>query len=144
MPLTSKGEEIMAAMKKEYGTEKGKQVFYASKNAGKISGVDDMNGGTEGLKTYGDAESHHHEIKGETGPAIKDAGMGLVHHKEEKEAKEHKDFPKAVDNEHGMRPHGSFPNDPFGHEHYGTGGFEQHNVMSPSAMKNSPLAHFKE
>lgn len=40
MPLTAKGNEIMGAMRKEYGAEKGEQVFYASKNAGKISGVD--------------------------------------------------------------------------------------------------------
>jgi len=41
MPLTAKGEEIMAAMVKEYGEEKAKEVFYASKNAGKITGVDE-------------------------------------------------------------------------------------------------------
>ena len=40
MPLSSKGKEIMDNMKKEYGKKKGKQVFYASKNAGKISKVD--------------------------------------------------------------------------------------------------------
>ena len=40
MPLTKKGNKIMGSMKSEYGTKKGKQVFYASKNAGKISGVD--------------------------------------------------------------------------------------------------------
>lgn len=40
MPLTNKGKEIMSAMKGEYGDKKGKQVFYASKNAGKIAGVD--------------------------------------------------------------------------------------------------------
>lgn len=40
MPLTNKGEEIMGAMKKEYGSEKGESVFYASKNKGTISGVD--------------------------------------------------------------------------------------------------------
>lgn len=40
MPLTAKGEEIMSAMKKQYGTEKGEEVFYASKNAGTITGVD--------------------------------------------------------------------------------------------------------
>jgi hypothetical protein len=40
MPLTEKGEKILDAMEKEYGKEKGEQVFYASKNAGKISGVD--------------------------------------------------------------------------------------------------------
>lgn len=40
MPLTSKGSKIMKAMKKEYGTKKGERVFYASKNAGRIKGVD--------------------------------------------------------------------------------------------------------
>lgn len=40
MPLTKKGTKIMSAMKSEYGAKKAKQVFYASKNAGKISGVD--------------------------------------------------------------------------------------------------------
>jgi hypothetical protein len=40
MPLTSKGEEIKDAMQKQYGKEKGEQVFYASKNKGTIGGVD--------------------------------------------------------------------------------------------------------
>lgn len=40
MPLTKKGEKIMSAMKSEYGPKKGEQVFYASKNAGKIKKVD--------------------------------------------------------------------------------------------------------
>ncbi len=40
MPLTAKGSEIKANMEKTYGAKKGEQVFYASKNAGKISGVD--------------------------------------------------------------------------------------------------------
>lgn len=40
MPLTKKGEKILANMKKTYGPAKGKQVFHASKNAGKITGVD--------------------------------------------------------------------------------------------------------
>lgn len=40
MPLTKKGREIMAAMAKEYGAKKGRQVFYASRNADKIKGVD--------------------------------------------------------------------------------------------------------
>ena len=39
-PLTKKGEKILAAMKKAYGEEKGEQIFYASRNKGKISGVD--------------------------------------------------------------------------------------------------------
>jgi hypothetical protein len=39
MPLTAKGREIMAEMKKKYGEKKGKQVFYASANKGTIKGV---------------------------------------------------------------------------------------------------------
>jgi hypothetical protein len=168
MPLTEKGHEIMANMKKQYGEEKGKEVFYASKNAGKISGVDDMNGGSEGIKTYTepnvgklsgdaehcepapdkpvkDAEGHKHEFHGKTGPAIEDANFGLKHEKEEEEASKHKDYPKAADNEHGMALGGAFPHDLWpDHQHYGTGGFEHSVVMTPSAIKNSPLAHFKE
>jgi hypothetical protein len=41
MPKTEKGEKIAAAMKEQYGAKKGEQVFYASKNAGKITGVDE-------------------------------------------------------------------------------------------------------
>jgi hypothetical protein len=40
MPLTEKGQKIKSAMTKQYGPEKGEEVFYASKNKGKISGVD--------------------------------------------------------------------------------------------------------
>jgi len=40
MPLTKKGNKIMSAMKKEYGKKRGEQVFYASKNKGKIKGVE--------------------------------------------------------------------------------------------------------
>lgn len=40
MPMTKKGQKIMAAMKKEYGAEKGKRVFYASANKGTIKGVE--------------------------------------------------------------------------------------------------------
>lgn len=39
MPLTKKGAKIKAAMEKEYGKEKGKQIFYASENKGTIKGV---------------------------------------------------------------------------------------------------------
>jgi hypothetical protein len=39
MPLTKKGEKIMKAMKKEYGSKRGKSVFYASFNKGVIKGV---------------------------------------------------------------------------------------------------------
>jgi hypothetical protein len=40
MPLTKKGKKIKSHMTKEYGSKKGEEVFYASKNAGKIKGVD--------------------------------------------------------------------------------------------------------
>ncbi len=39
MPLTKKGIKIKKAMIKQYGVKKGKQVFYASENKGKIKGV---------------------------------------------------------------------------------------------------------
>jgi hypothetical protein len=40
MPLTKKGAKILRAMKKTYGAKRGKRVFYASRNAGRIKGVD--------------------------------------------------------------------------------------------------------
>ena len=40
MPLTKKGAKIERAMDKEYGSKKGKEVFYASKNKGTIKGVE--------------------------------------------------------------------------------------------------------
>jgi hypothetical protein len=41
MPLTKKGQKIKSAMEKTYGSKKkAEQVLYASKNAGKISGID--------------------------------------------------------------------------------------------------------
>ena len=39
MPLTKKGKTIKKAMEKEYGTKKGKGVFYASENKGTIKNV---------------------------------------------------------------------------------------------------------
>jgi hypothetical protein len=39
MPLTKKGNTILHKMQGEYGKKKGKQVFYASINAGKIKGA---------------------------------------------------------------------------------------------------------
>lgn len=40
MPLTAKGKKILAAMRKQYGGKKGKSVFYASINAGKVTGAE--------------------------------------------------------------------------------------------------------
>lgn len=39
MPLSKKGKKIMKAFKKEYGAKKGKSVFYAAENKGRIKGV---------------------------------------------------------------------------------------------------------
>lgn len=38
-PLTKKGAKIMRSMQKSYGAKKGKSVFYASANKGRIKGV---------------------------------------------------------------------------------------------------------
>lgn len=40
MPLTAKGETILEKLEAEYGSEKGKSVLYAGKNAGTFSGID--------------------------------------------------------------------------------------------------------
>ena len=40
MPLTAKGRKILKQMQKEYGAVKGHEVFYASINKGRITGVE--------------------------------------------------------------------------------------------------------
>ena len=40
MPLTKKGKKIMRSMKGQYGDKRGERVFYASKNKGKLKGVE--------------------------------------------------------------------------------------------------------
>ena len=39
MPLTAKGKKILANMKEQYGSERGKKIFYASQNKGTIKGT---------------------------------------------------------------------------------------------------------
>lgn len=39
MPLTPKGAEVLGKMESEYGKKKGKSVFYAMENSGKLKGV---------------------------------------------------------------------------------------------------------
>ncbi len=39
MPLTKKGRKIKSSMIETYGKKKGEDVFYASANAGTITGV---------------------------------------------------------------------------------------------------------
>ena len=42
-PLTEKGQKILRSMEGTYGSEeKAKQVLFASKNAGKITGIDEQ------------------------------------------------------------------------------------------------------
>ena len=51
MPLTKKGKDIMKSMKRTYGGKKGEQVFYATKNAGKIDEVEKMAKGGKAKKS---------------------------------------------------------------------------------------------
>jgi hypothetical protein len=53
MPLTKKGRKIKAAMAEQYGSKKGEQVFYASRNKGTISGVDRTAKGRKGRAKRG-------------------------------------------------------------------------------------------
>ena len=64
MPLNSKGEKIMENMQQEYGDKEGESVFYASKNAHAISGVDailGLHGGNSGglREVYGPSHGVH-------------------------------------------------------------------------------------
>ena len=79
MPLTDKGNEIKENMQKEYGKKKGEQVFYASKNKGTISGVDEEpqeeeqliglhGGGFYGMqKSYAPVHDENHRKRGLNG-----------------------------------------------------------------------------
>ena len=40
VPLTDKGQKIKKAMIKQYSSDKGESVFYASANKGTITGVE--------------------------------------------------------------------------------------------------------
>jgi hypothetical protein len=53
MPLTDKGSKILNAMEKEYGEKKGKSVFYASENKGKLHGVHKFKKLCGSLKKHG-------------------------------------------------------------------------------------------
>jgi len=39
MPLSTRGNKILKNMKKQYGTKKGKSVFYAMEHSGKLKSV---------------------------------------------------------------------------------------------------------
>jgi len=38
-PLTEKGRKVLSALQGKYGSKKGKRIFYALVNSGKISGI---------------------------------------------------------------------------------------------------------
>lgn len=57
MPLSKKGSKILGAMEGQYGPEKGKQVFYASINAGKIHGAEKTVGNNP-MPTAGSRQPH--------------------------------------------------------------------------------------
>jgi len=40
MPLTVKGEKTLTTMKNRYGAKKGKEIFYAGVNSGKLKGME--------------------------------------------------------------------------------------------------------
>jgi len=40
MPLTKKGKKVMGELKEQYGSKKGRSIFYAMANAGKIRSVE--------------------------------------------------------------------------------------------------------
>jgi hypothetical protein len=62
MPLTSKGKKIMSAMKKQYGADKGERVFYASRNKGRIKGVEKAKHRQEGGPVESD-ENYDYDMK---------------------------------------------------------------------------------
>jgi hypothetical protein len=93
---------------------------------------------SEGLKTYGDSEEYGKEEPAEDA-RHEDAGPGgLVPAKEAAETAL-APYPKPMD----AKFTHEFPNDPFGDTNP-DGGFKYEKVWSPSEMKNSPFAIFKE
>ena len=79
MPLTSQGAEIMAAMKEKYG-ERGEEVFYASKNAGTITGVDDMQEKPDEEKTDDEKPEGEGEDCGDQTPVTTPVPMSDTEH----------------------------------------------------------------
>ena len=82
MPLTKKGKEIMKSMKEQYGTKKGEEVFYASKNKGTIKGVEKASKGkmmkVKKVKAGLEKASKLHAAQAKTlGTVLKAAGGGL-------------------------------------------------------------------
>jgi len=88
MPLTPKGKKIMKSMKEQYGKKKGEQVFYATKNKGKLKGVEKAYLGkavrqpTETKKEFEMRHAYHtpfmKKLKVIKASKGRDAGMGMA------------------------------------------------------------------
>ena len=95
MPLTAKGEEILAAMRKQYGGKKGESVFYASRNKGTIKGVDSIRDCISNMhkKVFAkvEDESFHHHLK----HIVKDHLKHMVKEREKFFAKKRSHFKDA-------------------------------------------------
>jgi hypothetical protein len=58
MPLNAKGKKILASMEKKYGKKKGKTVFYAMENSGKLKRIKQLRkGGNTGYSDYASPSS---------------------------------------------------------------------------------------
>jgi hypothetical protein len=58
MPLNAKGKKILASMEKKYGKKKGKTVFYAMENSGKLKRIKQLTkGGNTGYSDYASPSS---------------------------------------------------------------------------------------
>jgi hypothetical protein len=75
MPLTGKGQKVMANFKREYGEKEGERNFYASKNAGTISGVDQGRANPSGHYTRVGGLNPSDRIKGRTLLGITENGF---------------------------------------------------------------------
>ena len=51
MPLNAKGKKILASMEKKYGKKKGKTVFYAMENSGKLKRIKQLRKGGDAVDT---------------------------------------------------------------------------------------------
>lgn len=99
MPLTRKGNKIMERMRSEYGPKKGASVFYASRNAGRIQGVDpESMHGEHSAKP--DASRHAHRRLVHARRSMED------HFREQEDALLGDGEPDEQENEHETEKHG--------------------------------------
>ena len=88
MPLTLKGKKILHAMMRPttqggYGAEKGKRVFYASANSGRITGVERKRSHYPGASMHDSALHAHqarHGIKSEPMPKMRQMMQRMMGH----------------------------------------------------------------